>query len=117
MGEYRDGQGGRNIDAAEARRDLEVASVAVSVGRIEVDDPRAEKMTRLNAEYGWWGAYVRSSKQFHGYRARGPQMDRVECDDGRVLTDYQPNQWSYTCWKDNYRAYQAHGRISGEASC
>ena len=36
-----------------------------------VCDYRAEKLTRLNAEYGWWGKYERSCKRQRGFRSRG----------------------------------------------
>lgn len=62
--------------------------------------------------YGWYGKNSRRDKQFHGYRARGPMQSGYDQDGRRIERPHQANQWSFTCWKDNGRRYQAHGRVS-----
>ena len=77
------------------------------------DDSRADKLTRLNAEYGWWGGYERGCKRMRGFHSRGTPGPAF-FPDGRVYDSWPSWKESFQCWKDG-RVYQAHGRIAGEA--
>jgi hypothetical protein len=79
----------------------------------ETQDERTFKFMRLrhDQDIAWYGDYYRSSKQWHGYRARGPMQSGYDLRGHRREYPHQANQWSFTCWKDNGRAYQAHGRV------
>ena len=74
----------------------------------EVADPRAEKLSRLNAEYGWWDGH----DTMRGFRSRGTTGPAYYL--GHLYT-YHSYKESFQCWK-NGRVYQAHDRIQGEAT-
>lgn len=73
--------------------------------------PRTFKYMHLRYDHGidWFDKYYREDKQYHGRHARGP-VNRVQYHEGGYVYMSHPRQPSYTCWKDNGRAYQAHGR-------
>lgn len=73
--------------------------------------PRTFKYMHLRYDHGidWFDKYYREDKQYHGRHARGP-ANRVQYHEGGRVYMALHTQPSYTCWKDNGRAYQAHGR-------